>query len=279
MTDDKSLNIDQAKTMLQKFTDHKYVMKQKRNISGKELLLLSHAAGEFPYDEKMELIEYETEKHLLQTELLKVQSWVKETGQRIVQGEVLQLGFMCLGGGDVTQDRHGPILATERDLAQRQFDRAGRLIRAAHEAFKPSVRIITWRCMDRRTKAPEVRQEHVHMQPDQFILRAAKQPAGGFVCGPDHAMLIEGHDPVEALFDDAGHHPIELLELQALIESKVDIVFGTPAGQHGRIILQQRPAGQPFVKSLDHGSTDTIRCSAIAPSYWFIKMTKALTEA
>ena len=84
MTEEKRINKEQAKKLLEKFSDHKYVMKQKNNISGKELLELTHTAGEFPYDEKMELIEYETEKHLLQTELLKVQSWVKETGQRIV---------------------------------------------------------------------------------------------------------------------------------------------------------------------------------------------------
>ncbi len=78
------MNQEQAKQAIQKYTDHKYVMKQKKHISGNKLLELSHIAGEYPYDEKIELIDYETEKHLLQTELLKVQSWVKESGQRIV---------------------------------------------------------------------------------------------------------------------------------------------------------------------------------------------------
>lgn len=78
------LSVEQAKKMLKKLTDHKHVMKKNKTLAGNKLLRITHAAGEYPYDEKIELIEYETEKHLLQTELLKVQSWVKETGQRIV---------------------------------------------------------------------------------------------------------------------------------------------------------------------------------------------------
>ncbi len=39
---------------------------------------------DYPYTERMKRSQYEYEKKLLQIELLKVQSWVKETGQRIV---------------------------------------------------------------------------------------------------------------------------------------------------------------------------------------------------
>ena len=38
----------------------------------------------YPYDERMTRREYEYTKRLLQIELLKMQSWVKETGQRVV---------------------------------------------------------------------------------------------------------------------------------------------------------------------------------------------------
>lgn len=38
----------------------------------------------YPYDERMGRLEYERTKRLLQIELLKMQGWVKETGQRIV---------------------------------------------------------------------------------------------------------------------------------------------------------------------------------------------------
>ncbi len=40
--------------------------------------------GRFPYDQKMKRREYEAEKARLQAELLKVQKWVHETGQKMV---------------------------------------------------------------------------------------------------------------------------------------------------------------------------------------------------
>nr|WP_253180945.1 polyphosphate kinase 2 [Candidatus Marithrix sp. Canyon 246] len=53
-------------------------------MSGKKLQKITHSLGQYPYSERIELEEYEHNKHLLQVELLKVQSWVKESGQRIV---------------------------------------------------------------------------------------------------------------------------------------------------------------------------------------------------
>jgi polyphosphate kinase len=84
MTDISNMNSEEAKRLLAKYTDHRFVMNQKTSIKGNDLMKLSYLAGDYPYNEKIELLDYETEKHLLQTELLKVQSWVKETGQRIV---------------------------------------------------------------------------------------------------------------------------------------------------------------------------------------------------
>jgi len=84
MNEKTTMNSEEAKRLLAKYTDHRFVMNQKKNIKSAELMSLSHLAGEYPYEKKIELLDYETEKHLLQTELLKVQSWVKETGQRIV---------------------------------------------------------------------------------------------------------------------------------------------------------------------------------------------------
>ncbi len=40
--------------------------------------------GSYPYEEKLKLRDYEERKHLLQIELLKMQSWVKATEQRVV---------------------------------------------------------------------------------------------------------------------------------------------------------------------------------------------------
>ena len=40
--------------------------------------------GSFPYKTKMNVVTYEREKHLLQIELLKAQSWIQNTKQRVV---------------------------------------------------------------------------------------------------------------------------------------------------------------------------------------------------
>jgi polyphosphate kinase 2 len=45
---------------------------------------LEFGNGSYPYTEKMKLREYETVKHLLQVELLKMQNWVKASGQRVL---------------------------------------------------------------------------------------------------------------------------------------------------------------------------------------------------
>nr|CAA6830611.1 MAG: Polyphosphate kinase 2 (EC [uncultured Thiotrichaceae bacterium] len=75
---------DSAQKRMKKLCDPKYIMSQPATMSGKELLKITHALGGYPYAEKMGIEEYENEKHLLQTELLKVQSWVKESQQKIV---------------------------------------------------------------------------------------------------------------------------------------------------------------------------------------------------
>lgn len=43
-----------------------------------------NADGSYPYNKKMEVLDYEREKHELQIELLKMQNWVKDTKQRVV---------------------------------------------------------------------------------------------------------------------------------------------------------------------------------------------------
>ncbi len=73
-----------ALKQLEKLKNPKYVMGLPDTMSGKELLKLTHVVGDYPYPEKLSLKEYEQEKQLLQTELLKVQSWVKEHQQKIV---------------------------------------------------------------------------------------------------------------------------------------------------------------------------------------------------
>ncbi|MXQ08697.1 polyphosphate kinase 2 [Alphaproteobacteria bacterium GH1-50] len=46
--------------------------------------ILAFEAGEYPYPQKMGRSEYEAEKAALQAELLKVQLWLQDTGQKVV---------------------------------------------------------------------------------------------------------------------------------------------------------------------------------------------------
>lgn len=73
---------------------------------------------EYPYDKKMKRKVYEQEKRALQIELLKVQSWMRETGQRIV---IIFEGRDAAGkGGTIKRfmehlnPRHARIIALEK---------------------------------------------------------------------------------------------------------------------------------------------------------------------
>ncbi|MEY4039478.1 MAG: hypothetical protein RLZZ52_346, partial [Actinomycetota bacterium] len=85
----------------------------------------------FPYEEKLTRREYEHRKHVLQVELLKLQVWIKETGQRII---ILFEGRDAAGkGGTIKRfmehmnPRGARVVAlekpTERELGQWYFQR------------------------------------------------------------------------------------------------------------------------------------------------------------
>jgi polyphosphate kinase 2 len=56
----------------------------KKGLNNQVSLEIAHDKGIYPYRKKMRTPEYEQEKIKLQAELLKVQKWVKTTGQRIL---------------------------------------------------------------------------------------------------------------------------------------------------------------------------------------------------
>jgi len=70
--------------LIKSLTDPKTSKYPVEVLSSSELLALSHEIGEYPYDKKMKRQEYDEEKYLLQTELLKVQSWVKTEDKKIL---------------------------------------------------------------------------------------------------------------------------------------------------------------------------------------------------
>ncbi len=114
----------EMKQILKHLTNPKKVLESPSIISGKQLLLISHKLGLYPYAEKLDVKQYEKEKHLLQIELLKVQSWVKDSGQKIL---VLFEGRDAAGkGGTITRfmehlnPRAAHIVALEKPTAREQ---------------------------------------------------------------------------------------------------------------------------------------------------------------
>ena len=77
----EEIDTSAEKNRLQIFEEE--VLKHKGHVSGEDSSSAPLPAS-YPYRTRMSRRVYEAEKKLLQIELLKVQSWVKETGQRIV---------------------------------------------------------------------------------------------------------------------------------------------------------------------------------------------------
>ena len=53
-----------------------------KTISGKIRRVELRGREDYPYDERLRRADYEREKRLLQIELLKLQEWIKDTGER-----------------------------------------------------------------------------------------------------------------------------------------------------------------------------------------------------
>ncbi|MBA5249204.1 MAG: polyphosphate kinase 2 [Gammaproteobacteria bacterium] len=84
MSTRKNFSKKDAKNKIKKLQNKKDVMHKSKVMSGNELLSLSNIAGDYPYAKKMSVEEYESEKYLLQTELLKAQDWIKSRDQKII---------------------------------------------------------------------------------------------------------------------------------------------------------------------------------------------------
>lgn len=61
-----------------------YIDEQTKESASPSAFRQAFENGEYPYPEKLQTAEYERQKQDLQVELLRVQKWVKETGQKIV---------------------------------------------------------------------------------------------------------------------------------------------------------------------------------------------------
>src|SRR5579871_6378181 len=87
---------------------------------------------DYPYDERMTREYYDHHKRLLQIELVKLQNWVKDTGQRIV---------IVFEGRRGRQGRHDQAVHRAPQPPRRPRGRAGEAIRAGvHPVVLPAVR-------------------------------------------------------------------------------------------------------------------------------------------
>ena len=131
ITEDKPISKKKALDMLVDLTNADNVMNSKAFTKGKDLLKISHVAGKYPYAKKIKSKAYEKEKILLQTELLKVQKWLKTQNKKIV---TIFEGRDAAGkGGTIKRftehmnPRIGRIVAlekpTEKELGEWYFQR------------------------------------------------------------------------------------------------------------------------------------------------------------
>ena len=72
------------KSKIKSINDSKQDKKIVYDLNAKNGKIPWNADGSYPYETKMDVLEYEQHKHELQIELLKMQNWVKETKQRVV---------------------------------------------------------------------------------------------------------------------------------------------------------------------------------------------------
>lgn len=75
---------DDAAALRRELLDGAEALKRAKLVKPDEELATDWRSGGYPYRNLMSRRNYEAQKYLLQVELLKLQAWVKETGQRVV---------------------------------------------------------------------------------------------------------------------------------------------------------------------------------------------------
>jgi len=146
---------------------------------------------DYPYDHRMSRDEYDHTKRLLQIELLKLQSWVKETGQRIV---VLFEGRDAAGKG-----------GTIKRFTEHLNPRGSRVIALEKPSERESTQWYFQRYIAHLPAAGEI-----VLFDRSWYNRAGVERVMGFADARDYMEFLREAPELERMFVRSGIHLIKL---------------------------------------------------------------------
>ncbi|NLE82416.1 MAG: polyphosphate kinase 2 [Rhodococcus sp.] len=146
---------------------------------------------DYPYGELLSREEYESTIRSLQIEMLKMQSWVKDTGQRVV---VLFEGRDAAGKG-----------GTIKRFTQHLDPRGARVVALSKPTERESTQWYFQRYISELPSAGEI-----VLFDRSWYNRAVVERVMGFCTNEQYEEFIEQTPPLEKLLTDAGIHLVKL---------------------------------------------------------------------
>ncbi|GAA1314174.1 polyphosphate kinase 2 [Pseudonocardia xinjiangensis] len=146
---------------------------------------------DYPYDERMSRDEYETRKRALQIELLKMQSWVKDTGQRVV---VLFEGRDAAGKG-----------GTIKRFMEHLNPRGARVVALEKPTSREQTQWYFQRYFSQLPAAGEI-----ILFDRSWYNRAVVEPVMGFCTDHEYQEFMAQAPGLESALVDSGIHLVKL---------------------------------------------------------------------
>jgi polyphosphate kinase 2 len=146
---------------------------------------------DYPYDQRMRRAEYEERKRELQIELLKMQSWVKDTGQRVV---VLFEGRDAAGKG-----------GTIKRFMEHLNPRGARVVALEKPTTREQTQWYFQRYFSQLPAAGEI-----ILFDRSWYNRAVVEPVMGFCSDADYAEFMAQTPGLEDALVDTGIHLVKL---------------------------------------------------------------------
>src|SRR3970040_146573 len=131
---------------------------------------------------------------------------VRQAGQRIVGGLVLEGTLLRLALADVANDRREQAPILSRDAAYRDFRRQGAPFGGAYRVFDDAA----GQCVECRVPSGEEAWDEVdETAPNQRRVGAIEEPRRGRIPGGGHAVLVDANDAVGRGIDDGFQERVE----------------------------------------------------------------------